>query len=172
MPQTMTQLSLRSRTTSSSYSFQPSTDSSIWTWPIIDASSPRRTMLLELLAVVGDAAADAAERERGTDDRGQADLLEERARLVQRSSPSGPGACRSPTASHDLPERFAVLGAVDHLAGGADHLDAEPVEHAFDRAAGTRSSSAVCPPSVGSSASIGVPRSRLLLRGSSRPPPA
>jgi hypothetical protein len=39
---------------------------------------PRRDELLELLAVVGDAAAGAAEREGGADDRGQADSLEER----------------------------------------------------------------------------------------------
>ena len=42
MPQTMMQLSLRSRTTSSSYSFQPSTDWSMSTWPIMLAARPRR----------------------------------------------------------------------------------------------------------------------------------
>ncbi len=42
MPQTMMQLSFLSRTTSSSYSFQPSTDWSMRTCPIIDAAMPRR----------------------------------------------------------------------------------------------------------------------------------
>ena len=44
MPQTTTQLSLRSRTTSSSYSFHPSSDLSTWTWSIIDALIPERTI--------------------------------------------------------------------------------------------------------------------------------
>jgi hypothetical protein len=44
IPQTITQLSLASRTTSSSNSFHPSSDSSMSTWPIIDASRPPRTI--------------------------------------------------------------------------------------------------------------------------------
>ncbi len=44
MEQTMMQLSARSRTTSISYSFQPSTLSSISTSPVGEASSPRSTM--------------------------------------------------------------------------------------------------------------------------------
>ena len=44
MPQTMTQLSLRSRTTSSSYSFQPMTLWSIWTCLIMLAARPRAMM--------------------------------------------------------------------------------------------------------------------------------
>ena len=44
MEQTMMQLSARSRTTSISYSFQPSTLSSISTSFVGDASSPRSTM--------------------------------------------------------------------------------------------------------------------------------
>ena len=44
MPQTMMQLSLRSRTTSSSYSFQPRTLLSMSTWPIMLAERPRRMM--------------------------------------------------------------------------------------------------------------------------------
>ena len=44
MPQTMMQLSRPSRTTSSSYSFQPSTDWSICAWPIMEAIKPRVTM--------------------------------------------------------------------------------------------------------------------------------
>ena len=44
MPQTMMQLSFLSRTTSSSYSFHPSTDWSMRTCPIMLAAMPRRTM--------------------------------------------------------------------------------------------------------------------------------
>ena len=44
MPQTMMQLSRVSRTTSSSYSFQPSTDWSMSTCPIMLAARPRRMM--------------------------------------------------------------------------------------------------------------------------------
>ena len=43
--QMMMQLSLRSRTTSISYSFQPSSDSSISTSVVGEASSPPRTIL-------------------------------------------------------------------------------------------------------------------------------
>ena len=42
MAQTMMALSARSRTTSISYSFQPSSDSSIRIWPTGDASRPPR----------------------------------------------------------------------------------------------------------------------------------
>ena len=63
--QTMTTLSARSRITSSSYSFQPMTDSSISTSPTGLRSRPRAIELVELLAVVGDAAAGAAQREAG-----------------------------------------------------------------------------------------------------------
>ena len=49
---------------------------------------PARHDLLELLDVVGDAAAGAAEREGGPDDRGQARQLQHRARLVERRARS------------------------------------------------------------------------------------
>ena len=42
--QMMMQLSARSRTTSISYSFQPSTDSSISTWPTGEARRPPATI--------------------------------------------------------------------------------------------------------------------------------
>ena len=61
--QTMMQLSARSRTTSISNSFQPSTDSSISTSVVGEASQAAGDDLLEFLAVVGDAAAGAAEGE-------------------------------------------------------------------------------------------------------------
>ena len=73
MEQMMMQLSARSRTTSISNSFQPSTLSSISTSVVIEASRPAATICVEFLAVVGDAAAGAAEREGRADDAGQAD---------------------------------------------------------------------------------------------------
>ena len=120
----MMQLSARSRTTSISYSFQPSTDSSISTSVIGEASRPPRDDLLEFLAVVGDAAAGAAQREGRPDDRRQADLG--RARSIASSSVCDQPALRAVEADpvHRLAEQLAVLGLVDRLGVGADHLDA------------------------------------------------
>ena len=108
--QTMMQLSARSRTTSISYSFQPSTLSSISTSVVGEASSPPCDDLLEFLAVVGDAAAGAAEREARADDGGQADLGQRRARLVERV---GDAAARAFEADlrHGVAEFQPVLGA-------------------------------------------------------------
>ena len=72
--QTITTLSASSRITSSSNSPQPSTDSSSSTWPIGEASMPRATIALELLARARDAAAAPAEREGGAHDARQAEL--------------------------------------------------------------------------------------------------
>ena len=55
MEQITTKLSARSRMTSSSYSFQPRTDSSIRISCTGERSRPRRHEVLELLLVVGDA---------------------------------------------------------------------------------------------------------------------
>ena len=63
MEQTMMQLSLRSRTTSISNSFQPITDSSSSTSLVGRGIQAARDDGLELLAVVGDAAAGAAHGE-------------------------------------------------------------------------------------------------------------
>ena len=57
MEQMMMQLSLLSRTTSISNSFQPMIDSSISSSRVGEASSPRSQMVDELVLVVGDAAA-------------------------------------------------------------------------------------------------------------------
>ena len=58
MEQMMTTLSLGSRITSSSNSFQPMTDSSTRTWWTgLRLQAPLDDVLVELLAVVGDAAA-------------------------------------------------------------------------------------------------------------------
>ena len=74
--QMMMQLSLRSRITSISYSFQPSTrflDQHLADRRGIEAAGDD---LVEFLAVVGDAAAGAAQREGRADDGRQADVVE------------------------------------------------------------------------------------------------
>ena len=58
-----------------------------------------------------------------------------------------------PDLGHRLAEQLAVLGLVDGLGGGADHLDVELVEHAHACCSDSAVLSAVCPPMVGSSAS-------------------
>jgi hypothetical protein len=75
MEQTMMQLSALSRTTSISYSFQPSSDSSISSSLVGEASRPRLQIASNSSAVVGDAAAGAAQREAGADDGGKADVF-------------------------------------------------------------------------------------------------
>ena len=83
--QMMMQLSFLSRTTSISYSFQPSTDSldqHLVGRRGVDAALDD---VDELVLVVGDAAAGAAHGERRADDRGQADVFERDQRLRQAS---------------------------------------------------------------------------------------
>ena len=169
MPHTMTQLSLRSRTTSSSYSFHPSSR-------LVDLHLPdhRRVEtapddLLELGAVVGDAAADPAEREGGSNhDQRQADLVRRSPRPRRSSVPTVHcGArLRSPMASTTLAELVAVLRAVDRLAASADHLDAVLARGCPRPSSAQAQFSAVCPPRVGSRASIGVPLVAARARGS------
>ena len=78
----------------------------------------------ELGLGVGDAAAGAAHGEGGADDRGQADIVERPQRVGQRL-----GLHRArrlqPDPGHGLAETAAVLGLVDGVGGGADHLDVE-----------------------------------------------
>ena len=129
--QTITTLSLWSRMTSSSNSPQPSTDWSSSTWPIGDASRPRRDdRASNSSARARDAAAAAAEREgRAHDDR-QAELVQRAARLVQRV---GDRAARHPQAGprpSSWREQLAVLGAADRVVVRADELDAEALERA------------------------------------------
>ena len=77
MEQMMMTLSARSRITSSSYSFQPRTLSSTSTSWTGERSRPRSRSSTQFLPVVGDAAAGAAEREAGPEDRRVADLVGE-----------------------------------------------------------------------------------------------
>ena len=62
-----------------------------------------------------------------------------------------------PICVHRLAEQLAVLGLVDGVGLGADHLDAEFVEHARRLSSASAVLSAVCPPMVGSSASGRAP---------------
>ncbi len=79
--------------------------------------------LLVLLPVPRDAAAGAAERERGPDDRRQSDLVEELHRVLDVGDGPTLGVLQADGVD-DLLERLAILGATDDLAVGADHLDA------------------------------------------------
>ena len=150
--QTMMQLSFLSRTTSISYSFQPSTLSSISTSSVGEASMPRLDDVEEFFAVVGDAAAGAAEREARADDAGQADDFERLQRLDhvvgehrarafrgrssswRRGTARGPRPCRWPRRWRRSFRRRTFRGRPS-CAGGSAQL------------------SAVWPPMVGSSAS-------------------
>ena len=85
---------------------------------------------LKLLAVVGDAAALAAEREGGADDeREGADFLGDLAGLLHRVGDAGARHVEADF-DHRLFEKLAVLALVDGLGLGADHADAVFVERA------------------------------------------
>ena len=79
--------------------------------------------LAELLDVVGDAAADAAQRERRADDGRKADRVDDRQRLLERLGDAARGHLDA-----DLPHRIAeqqpILGHLDRVDRGADQLDA------------------------------------------------
>ena len=85
---------------------------------------------LELLAVVGDAAARAAEREGRADDAGETKRHLDRERVLEAARHRSARRLETDLA-HRIAEQFAVLGHIDGLARGADHLDAEPFEHAL-----------------------------------------
>ena len=118
------------------------------------ASRPRAADVLELLDVVGDAAARAAQREAGPDDARQADLGQRRraprpgcGRRRERgtSRPSCAIAARNRSRSSALLDRRRRLAPIISTPNF--------VEHARCRAAASRMFSPVWPPSVGSSAS-------------------
>ena len=85
--------------------------------------------MLVIVAVVGHAAAGAAKGEGGPDDRRQADIVERRHALFHRVGDGGLGVFQ-PDPVHRLAEKLAVLGHFDGVALGADHLDAEFLQHA------------------------------------------
>ena len=85
---------------------------------------------LELLAVVGDAAALAAEGEGGADDeRKRADFLGHLLRFFHRVGDAGARHVEADL-DHGLLEKLAVLALVDGLGLRADHADAVFLEHA------------------------------------------
>src|SRR5436190_20651916 len=86
----------------------------------------------ELLAVVGDAAAGATEREARPDDDREADAGLHLQRLLERVGERGARAGEA-NALHRVLELLAVFGLVDCVARGADHLDAVLLEHALAR---------------------------------------
>ena len=128
--QMTTKLSATSRMTSSSYSFHPMTLSSIrisWTGREAQAALGQ---LAELFDVVGDAAADAAERERRPDDRREARVVftSSIASLSERARPLfGTSTPISSIASRNSEPVFAHLDRVDLRA---DELHAVPRERA------------------------------------------
>ena len=79
--------------------------------------------LVELVDVVGDAAADAAERERGPDDGREADVVDDGGGLGERP---GDAALRHLDANlpHRVAEQQAILGHLDRVDLRADQLDA------------------------------------------------
>ena len=85
--------------------------------------------LFELFLVVGDAAAGAAERERGADDRRIADGRLDLDGLFERPRDRGLRAVQADL-GHRHAEQLAVFGHADRVARGADQLDVVLLEHA------------------------------------------
>ena len=88
--------------------------------------------LFEFLAVVGDAAAGAAEGEAGADDGGQAGGGERGARFLQRMRDGGARRFDADR-GHRIAELQPVLGAFDHLGAGADQFDVVACQRAGAR---------------------------------------
>ena len=127
--QMMMQLSRLSRTTSISNSFQPSTDSSIRTSSVMEASMPRSTISMNSALVVGDASAGTAHGERRADDRGQPDVVERAQRigkglgLIEHgvSSPIWSSLCENGSRSSALSMASAVAPIISTPNGPACH---------------------------------------------------
>ena len=84
--------------------------------------------ILELLAVVGGAAAGAAEGEGGPDDGGESRVLDQRERLVERAGEASRRQLE-PDSLHRFGELFPVLGELNRPDIGADQLHPVFVEH-------------------------------------------
>ena len=136
----ITTLSFLSRMTSSSNSPQPSSDCSTSVSPIGLAASAAPSIVLQLVARVRDAAAEAAHRVARADDRGDADSLDHAVDLVVGDAAvavgvvddHGSGATQADRV-HDFAEELALLGLAHRLVVGADHLDAEALERSRPR---------------------------------------
>ena len=92
----------------------------------IDTSSRK---LAELLDVVGDAAADAAERERRANDRGKPDVFDGGEGFVDAAYVAALGHVRADR-PHRLPKQQPILGNLDCLDRRADQLDAVFLQNA------------------------------------------
>src|SRR5690606_38415814 len=80
-------------------------------------------------AVVGDAPARAAHRERGPEDDGEAELFDDAVGFVERARDAGLGALEA-DAIHRRLEELALLGLTDRVDLRADELDAVLLERA------------------------------------------
>ena len=135
----MMQLSARSRTTSISYSFQPSRLSSIRTLTNGGGFNPGTDDMLKLFAVIGDAAPSAAEGESRADNGGQADIFnmlhgfgKTGGAVIARNTvvfvtdfrrrSDGGARVFQPDGVHRLAETLPVFGLVDHIGLRTDHL--------------------------------------------------
>jgi hypothetical protein len=83
---------------------------------------------LEIVAVVGDAAAGAAQGKGRADDRGQADLFQRGPGVIHVAGDRGARVFQ-PDPRHRLAEQRPILGLFDRLAVGADHLHPVFGEH-------------------------------------------
>ena len=90
---------------------------------------PAADRFVEFLAVVGEAAAAAAQREAGANDAGEADFFDRLAGFFQRLHRVAAREIE-PDALHGLLEQLAIFGFGDHVGVGADHFDAEFFEDA------------------------------------------
>ncbi len=95
-----------------------------------DWASAQLDLLLELALGVRDAAPGAAEGEARAQDGREAGVADDGARLVDRVGDARPRA-RQPDLLHGGLEERAVFGLGDGLGAGAEHLDAELLEHAL-----------------------------------------
>ena len=124
------------------------------------ASRPRLHDLDELVLVVGDAAAGAAQRERGPDHRREADRRLHLERLLQAVRDARARGAEA-DARHRRLELLAVLGLVDRLLATRRSARRRTSSSTPSRARSSAQLSAVWPPIVGSSASG---RSRSMMR--------
>ena len=137
MEQTTTTLSLRSRMSSSSNSFQPRIDSSSSTSRGRAGAQAGTRDAAQVALVVRQPGAGAAHGERGPDDDGIAELRcrrEAAVQVVRDGRPRGLGT----DGRNDLLEPLAVLPRLDGVKGGADQLDAVLLRGRPARAAQSR----------------------------------
>ena len=128
--QMMTQLSARSRITSSSNSFQPAIDCSMRISPIGLAARPSAASRSELLGGRGDAGAPAAEDVGGADDHRQADLVDHVDGLVEavRDAPTAARRGRSRPSPALNCSRSSAVAMASALAPIISGVPGTPIE--------------------------------------------